>query len=274
MITIHALNCGEVGVDPAVPDRSVSRNALAYTGLFRSSKYRIWLPVKAFLIDHPKGKVLVDTGWDSKVRAHPIGAISFPMWFASKPRLPEGMAVDEQLDRLGIKPEELDYVVLTHMDIDHDSGLRLVKSARRLLASEEELQAVNSHQIRYVQRPLKKVSLKPIPFKDDITAPFGKSWDMFNDNSIIIYFTPGHSQGSVSLKVSGSNGFALIVGDTGYNRRSWSELCIPGPVYDRQAMKKALIWVQMQGSRKNCLAILAAHDIEEQRSIIELKEVA
>lgn len=37
-IKIHVMKCGEVGVDPAVPDRGVSGNPLAYTGLFRSSK--------------------------------------------------------------------------------------------------------------------------------------------------------------------------------------------------------------------------------------------
>jgi hypothetical protein len=56
-----------------VPDRGVSKNAAAYTGLFRSARRRIWLPVKIFLIEHPKGAILVDTGWDSAVRAHPVG---------------------------------------------------------------------------------------------------------------------------------------------------------------------------------------------------------
>ena len=137
-IHIHTLVCGQVGVDPAVPNRSISRNPWAYTGLFRSAKRRIWLPVKAFLIDHPQGKMLVDTGWDSAVRDHPIRTITFPMWFASKPKLLPGEAVDERLAALGIQPEELHTVLLTHMDIDHDSGLRLVQRARRIVISPEE----------------------------------------------------------------------------------------------------------------------------------------
>jgi N-acyl homoserine lactone hydrolase len=130
VIKIHVLNCGEVGVDPAVPDRSISKYALAYTGLFRSARRRIWIPVKAFLIEHPKGLILVDTGWDSAVRKHPVRALTFPLWITSKPRLPEGTAVDEQLAALGLKPEDLDYVLMTHMDIDHDSGLRLIRDAK------------------------------------------------------------------------------------------------------------------------------------------------
>ncbi len=39
-IKIHVFHTGEVGVDPAVPFRDVSRNPIAYTGLFRSKKKR------------------------------------------------------------------------------------------------------------------------------------------------------------------------------------------------------------------------------------------
>ena len=73
MIRIHILTCGEVGVDPAVPDRGISRNRLAYTGLLRSPKRRIWLPVKAFLIEHPQGRILVDTGWTARFGITPSG---------------------------------------------------------------------------------------------------------------------------------------------------------------------------------------------------------
>ena len=74
---MNLFNCGRVGVDAAVPDRSVSMNPIAYTGLLRSQKNHTELPVKAFLIRDPKGNILVDTGWDSEVRNHPIRTIAF-----------------------------------------------------------------------------------------------------------------------------------------------------------------------------------------------------
>lgn len=96
-IKIHLLKCGEVGVDPAVPFRNASKNPIAFTGLFRSSKLRIWIPVFTYLIETPKGLVLVDTAWNKKVRTNPIKTLSFSLWFASKPRLPKGKSVDEQI---------------------------------------------------------------------------------------------------------------------------------------------------------------------------------
>jgi N-acyl homoserine lactone hydrolase len=274
MIRIHILTCGEVGVDPAVPDRGVSRNRLAYTGLLRSPKRRIWLPVKAFLIEHPQGRILVDTGWDSAVRDHPVRTLTFPMWFASKPRLPAGAAADEQLAALGLAPKDLRYVLMTHMDIDHDSGLRLVRDARQILVSPEEWLALCSGQVRYARRPWKDIPLGLMPLEDDPAAPFGRSWDVFGDGSVLVFLTPGHTQGSVSIRVSGANGFALLVGDTGYNRASWESLRLPGPVFDPSAMRASLAWVQRMRQEPDCLAVLAAHDPEETRSILELQEAA
>lgn len=272
MIRIHVLNCGEVGVDPAVPDRSISRNAIAYTGLFRDPKKRIWIPVKAFLIEHPKGLILVDTGWDSAVRRHPVRTLTFPLWITSKPDLPEGSAVDEQLRARNIRPEDLDYVLMTHMDIDHDSGLRLVKNAKQILVSPEEWTAIHSAQVRYARRPWKDVPIGLMPLSEDPSAPFGKAWDVFGDGSITALLMPGHTQGSVVLRISGANGYILIVGDVGYNRNSWESLHLPGPVYNREQMRSSLAWVQKKRLDPRCLAVLAAHDPEEQRSVFEIQE--
>ena len=137
MIKIHVLHCGSVGVDPAVPFRDISKNPLAYTGFLRSSMRRIYLPVSTYLIEHPKGLILFDTSWHTDVREHHITHESFPLWFASKPILPPGEAVNEQLKSLGYQPSDLDFVILSHMDVDHVSGLRLVKDAKKIYASRE-----------------------------------------------------------------------------------------------------------------------------------------
>ena len=259
-------------MDPAVPDRGVSANPIAYTGLFRSPKRRIWLPVKAFLIEHPKGSILVDTGWDSAVRTDPVRTLTWPLWCTSKPRLPQGAAVDEQLQALGMKIQDLDYVLMTHMDIDHDSGLRLVKDAKRILVSPQEWTAFHAGGVRYAKRPWRGIAVGRMPLQEDPVAPFKESWDVFADGSVKVLLTPGHTAGSVSIRVAGKNGFVLIVGDTGYNRRSWETLCLPGPVQNKQKLHEALAWVAQMRKDPRCLAVLAAHDGEEKHREIDIEE--
>ena len=36
------------------------------TGFLRGKSKKLELPVSCYLIEHPMGKVLIDTGWDSK----------------------------------------------------------------------------------------------------------------------------------------------------------------------------------------------------------------
>lgn len=61
-IKIHLLQCGHVLVSPNLPFGD--GNLLKASGLFRSEKDKIWLPVNAVYIEHPKAKILVDTGWN------------------------------------------------------------------------------------------------------------------------------------------------------------------------------------------------------------------
>ena len=71
---------------------------------------------------------------------------------------------------------------------------------------------------------------------------------------------PGHSQGSMIVRVQGKERFVLIVGDTGYNRDSWDKLLLPGPVWDKEKMRISLAWVQNEMKKPECAGVLAAHD--------------
>jgi glyoxylase-like metal-dependent hydrolase (beta-lactamase superfamily II) len=161
---------------------------------------------------------------------------------------------------------ELTAVLLTHMDIDHDSGLRLVKEAPKILVSPEEIKAIHSHQVRYVKKPWKGIPLTPISWQEDPFAPFGKSFDVFGDGRVIAYLTPGHSEGSLCVKLRGEKGFALLVGDTGYDPASWEKGDLLGPLYDAEAMTKSLAWVKAQSLDPSCLGVFAAHDKAETRT--------
>lgn len=54
-------------------------------------------------------------------------------------KVENGQAIDEQLMKIGIKPSDLDYVLLSHLDCDHVNGLELVKDAKHILVSKDEL---------------------------------------------------------------------------------------------------------------------------------------
>lgn len=260
MTRIHVFRTGSTLVSPAVPDRASRRTGLAFTGLFQKRSGRISVPVKCFLVESGGRKILVDTGWGKECVRHPLAAVGFGMWFASEPVLTEDETLERWLSRLGISPRELDAVILTHMDVDHVSGLRDAADARHIYASAEELAQANSGDLRYNRRLWRGIDIEALPMADDPAAPFGRSCDLYGDGSVVIMLTPGHSAGSSAVVVRGGEKFAVLAGDDGYSSASWDSVRLPGIVYDRDGMLRSLQWVRDMRAGKNCLGVFAAHD--------------
>ncbi len=269
-IKIHVFHTGTVGVDPAVPFRDTSKNPIAYTGIFQNPKRRIWLPVSAYLIEHPKGMVLVDTGWHRDVRTNPKKHMSWKLHFASKAKLPKGEAIDEQLLELGIKPQDLDYVFLSHMDVDHISGVGLVKDAKQILVSKEELDAANKGEIRYSNRLFKDVNIDTFEMESSKYGPFKRSYDVFGDETVLMIDIAGHSKGTVATLIQNNGKFVLLTADCGYAKDSWESMRLPGPVSDKNKMIKTLQWVRDMDHDENCIKVIANHDPEIKPQTIEL----
>ena len=144
-IRIHVLHCGSMLVSKAVPYGGGVNLKNARRGVFDKPDERIELPVSAYLIEHPKGKVLIDTGWSREISPEGVydaAAVKrqLPGYLAAfyHPWVEKGKTAAEQLAAMGIAPEDLSAVVLTHLDADHTSGLRSVKNAQRILLPEEE----------------------------------------------------------------------------------------------------------------------------------------
>ena len=142
--------------------------------------------------------------------------------------LPLGEAVDEQLkDKFGLKPSDLDYVLLTHLDCDHANSLKLVKDAKNIMVSREELKCAHKYRfLRYRSAWWEGVNLKEIDWNGN-EGPVGKSCDLFGDGSIVLINIPGHADGLIAVKISNEEGkFVLLVGDGGYAEKSWTEMIL------------------------------------------------
>ncbi|MNI31005.1 N-acyl homoserine lactonase AttM [compost metagenome] len=259
-ITIHVLHCGQVQTDIALPFNEHTINPIAYTGLFRPRKYQNRLPVSAYLIEHPKGRVLVDTSWHTDVRGDQrkyMGRIHYQI---NKAILPAGEAVDEQLLAMGIRPKDLDYVILSHLDIDHASGVKLVKEAKHILTSDIEWKAAPNSRIRYLQHMWQGVNLETFQMSPSGYGPAGRAFDLFGDGSVILVHTPGHSKGMVAVLIRREGRFVLLASDVGYASRSWEQMILQGVLVDKRLALASLEWVKKMSGTPGCIEVLANHD--------------
>ena len=81
----------------------------------------IQVPVGFYVIKHPKGNVLFDTGNNDKIIKDPSywGAA----FTALKPVNTPDVAIDVQLKKIGLTPDDINYVVVSHLHLDHGGNV-------------------------------------------------------------------------------------------------------------------------------------------------------
>lgn len=280
-IKIHILHTGDVCVSPYLPFGG-DCGVLKATGLTTPHRKWLWLPVFCYLIEHPQGRILVDTGWsrtmspqgtsDRWAQIRSLG--SLPLYLCNQGVLPEGQSVAEQLQAMGLKDSDLDYVLLTHLDCDHANGLDGVAHAKQILCSSAEMRFAERggivNRVRYQPRWWSRIALRTFDW-NGTEGPANHSFDLFGDGSVVLINIPGHSDGLCAVRIRNAQGrFVLLCADGGYARRSWEEMIPSGIATDRQAQWQSLQWIREQSLSPDCIGVYASHDTEVKPHVIEL----
>lgn len=280
MMRVHILQTGTVGVSPLLPFGGDHVSSAKASGVFTKKKDRLWLPVFCYYVETPHGKLLVDTGWRREMspngvfdRKAQIKELCTPMLYrVNFGVLPLGQAADEQLAEMGVRPEDIDHVLITHLDCDHVCGLRAFQNAKNVMVSKADLDHIRKEPkgiVRFRKEWWKGVDLKTFDW-NGTEGPAGHSYDVFGDGSVVMINIPGHSAGLCAVKLTGKDGrFVLLAGDGGYARKSWEQMITSGISEDKKAQKKSLSWIKEMSEVPNCIAVLASHDQDVTPHVIE-----
>lgn len=179
------------------------------------------LPVHCFLVEHPAGLCLVDTGQSLAAtfpgylpRWHPFLRI------ARFELVPED-ALTAQLARAGHAAEELRWIVLTHLHTDHVGGLAEVAGAAEVVVSATEWALARGFlgALRgYVPKQLlPTVESRRVELTGPARGPFASSLDLVEDGSLTLVPLPGHTPGQIGVLVTTGDGGALIGGDVAHD---------------------------------------------------------
>ena len=270
MIKVSVIHTGKVYVSPALPFKDKIKNPnpfqLSLLSLY-GRKNRIWLPVSAYLIEHPKGLLLFDTGWSREVsprgeydRIAQVKHMGVGHFLINQAILPKGEALVEQLAEKNIFPSNIDCVILSHLHTDHASGLKQLIGAKKFLVSAPELDDTKKFPIRYVSSMWDGINFETFDFAETGAGPVGKSFDLFGDGTIELINIPGHTSGLAAMKISNGGKFVLLFSDGGYAEKSWCEEIPPGTALDENLALKSLQWISKVSKMSNCVESLANHD--------------
>jgi len=228
-VTVEPLSGGEVQFPAASFERPGGRlEGLKVTGLFTSrSRGWSWVPCPAFLIRHPTaGAVLVDTSLHPSLAAKPAENFGRLAARYARPRVAPGRDLAAQLRDLGTDPRSIRLVVMTHLHMDHASGISEFPASTFVLSKAEwEAATTGSRPLARGYRPAHydyAFDYRLVDFDGsliDSYSTFGRAFDLLGDGSIRLVFTPGHTVGHTSLVLRLRERDFVIAGDAVYTMR-------------------------------------------------------
>jgi N-acyl homoserine lactone hydrolase len=175
----------------------------------------VTLPCPAYLIEHPKGLVLFDTGCHPKVIDDVIGYWG-PLWANIPVKYSQDLTLDRQIKALGYKLEDVKYVVISHLHLDHSSGMYMFPNAKFIIGRDELRYAYwpdPDRQWAFILEDL-------LPTRKFRWIELDTDFDLFDDGSLHFLKTPGHTPGECSLFVRLPNRKILLVGDSTHLREA------------------------------------------------------
>ena len=216
---VHAIQTGTVQIHQRQRSGS-GRGILRFANTLLDSEWTEPLPIFAWLIEHAEGLILVDTG--ETARTNEAGY--FPRWHPYYRSLRMHVRPDEEigprLHQLGFSPDDVRWVVLTHLHTDHAGGLSYFPKSEILLSrTEHEVAKGLMGKLRgYLpHRWPDWFAPRFIDLVADPVGPFPESFPLTRSGDVHIVPTPGHSAGHMSVVVYEGERVLFLAGDTSYN---------------------------------------------------------
>jgi len=169
----------------------------------------------SWYIEGPKEKIIVDTGCE------PAGLIPQPVMFPFDGKFEHIQSIEEGLGKFGLKPEDIDIVILTHMHEDHIHLARKYSRARFIVQKAELEAARNPHPVQrftYLEDKFEDVKFEVIEGDHKIV------------DGISVVLTPGHCAGGQSVVVDTAAGKAVLTGFCCIKRNFEPPPGLPTPV--------------------------------------------
>ncbi len=244
MPSLHALCCGRLNSERKIffPDDD--------------SGLRMNLPVPGFLVIHPNGKLLFDTGVDCRAGEDPVAVLGQRLASTFKVVAAPDEHIAGQLALLGLGCDDITHVANSHLHFDH-CGCNALFPRARFLVQAAELNAA---------RLPKSHAFAPGWDHPLDYQPLDGEYDVFGDASVLLFPTPGHTQGHQSMKVTTAKGRSFVMtADACYTRQHLDGDLIPGVVWDAPLMRETMAGLRRLGERSDHELIFGHDDEQWQR---------
>ena len=276
---IHVLHCGTICLTEEEIYSPEQGRMVSAVRRIAGLEAKQTLPVSCYLVEHPHGLFLVDTGWCRSISPDGVwnktaaeAVLPRNLVRSLEPAVAKGQTVSEQLEAHGIRPEDLDCVILTHLDADHVAGLQSVSGAKRIVLSEDEYfwACRTVYKRRQPWNLWIDQKIERIYYRGSPLGPNHWAIDLFGDESVQLVNLPGHTDGMAAVLLRDHGRFVLLAADAAISPKNWQDMVVPGFGFSRQWQAKSLQWIRETAADPACAAILCSHDPDVLPQILEI----
>lgn len=199
------------------------------------------LPTLCWLIEHPTGLILVDTGETAQAHQPDYYPRLNRLFMQQSARIfiNEEEEVGPQIETLGFRLSDVRQVILTHLHQDHIGGLRYFPHAEFLVSRREYEAATGPRANLSGYWPSKwpaRFQPTQIDFQKRPFLSFSHHHTLPTSKDIHLIPTPGHSQGHLSVIVAADDMTYFLAGDTSFNQNLMLTGAADGVAADAQTM--------------------------------------
>jgi glyoxylase-like metal-dependent hydrolase (beta-lactamase superfamily II) len=211
-------------------------------------------PVSSYLIAHPKGCLLFDTGVHCQSITDALGRLGAERAKRITIRSHVGDDVVSQLAILGLKPDDITYVANSHFHFDHCGGNEFFPQAT-FLVQQRELEAA--------RHPGGTAGYTPSTLDFDHPLHYHAvdgDYDVFGDGKVVLIPTYGHTPGHQSLRVDVSKDARMVfTADACYTQENLDRDVLPRILWNASEMSHSLATLRQMRDQQGAL-LFYGHD--------------
>jgi len=194
-------------------------------------------PARAYLIETRSGLYLLDTGYASHFLSAAKGIYAPYRWVTPVNYQHEQEHLIRQLSEKGIRPSDLQAILVSHFHADHIAGLRDFPDIE-LRASSAAVSSIHGLDGWRALRKAFIPTLLPADFESRIRlfdahplcalpsqlAPFLWGWPVDAGKELWAVPLPGHAEGQIGIFVENENIWTLLAADAAWAPEGYREL--------------------------------------------------
>ncbi|MEO9869062.1 N-acyl homoserine lactonase family protein [Ekhidna sp.] len=210
----------------------------------------------AYLIRHPKGDLIWDTGLPDALAQAPDGNDSQAFLM----KMPKTLSA--QLEEINVSPTDIEFLAVSHLHGDHTGNMNLFTSATLLLQSEEYEGLFEGETVAPAVDSLRNNEFVKLTGDHDV----------FGDGSVVIKRAPGHTAGHQVLYVNlPETGPIVLSGDLYHFTKNRELRGVPAFNADKEQTLKSMDSVEAFLKEQSAV-LWIQHDKEQNEGIAHSPE--